>query len=107
LQKAVAFGLGLPASYYSGLANDLAAKRDRLAKGLADIGFPTLQADGSYFLIADIGQLGLGSDVEAAQRMTVEAALRRYQCRLSIRARPPLIFCGFVFASAMRFSMKP
>lgn len=75
LQKAVTYGLGLPDSYYRGLADDLAAKRDRLASGLAAIGFPTLQADGSYFLIADIGQLGLGSDVEAAQRMTVEAGV--------------------------------
>ena len=75
LQKAVTYGLGLPDSYYRGLADDLAAKRDRLASGLAAIGFPTLQADGSYFLIADIDQLGLGSDVEAAQRMTVEAGV--------------------------------
>ncbi|MEO0384402.1 MAG: aminotransferase [Pseudomonadota bacterium] len=75
LQKAVTYGLGLPDSYYRGLADDLAAKRDRLASGLAAIGFPTLQADGSYFLIADIGQLDLGSDIEAAQRMTVEAGV--------------------------------
>jgi aspartate/methionine/tyrosine aminotransferase len=75
LQKAVAFGLGLPDEYFVGLAADLAAKRDRLAEGLSSIRFPTLQADGSYFLIADISQLGLGSDVDAAQRMTVEAGV--------------------------------
>lgn len=75
LQTAVAFGLALPDDYFRRLADDLAAKRDRLADGLAAIGLPTLKADGSYFLIADISQLGLGSDVEAAQRMTVEAGV--------------------------------
>jgi aspartate/methionine/tyrosine aminotransferase len=75
LQKAVAFGLGLPDEYFHCLADELAAKRDRLASGLATLGLPTLQADGSYFLIADISQLGLGSDVDAAQRMTVEAGV--------------------------------
>ncbi|GAB5508662.1 MAG: aminotransferase [Hyphomicrobiales bacterium] len=75
LQVAVAHGLAMPDSYYQGLADDLAAKRDRLAAGLTDAGLPTLKAEGSYFLIADIGDLGLGSDVEAAQRMTVEAGV--------------------------------
>ncbi len=75
LQKAVAFGLGLSDGYFRRLADELAKKRDRLASGLAALGLPTLQADGSYFLIADIGQLGLGSDVDAAQRMTVEAGV--------------------------------
>lgn len=75
LQVAVAHGLAMPDSYYQGLADDLAAKRDRLAAGLTDASLPTLKAEGSYFLIADIGDLGLGSDVEAAQRMTVEAGV--------------------------------
>jgi N-succinyldiaminopimelate aminotransferase len=75
LQKAVAYGLGLPDAYYRDLAADLAAKRDRLADGLRAVGLPTLPADGSYFLIADIAQLGLGSDVDAAQRMTIEAGV--------------------------------
>lgn len=75
LQIAVAHGLAMPDSYYQGLADDLATKRDRLAAGLTDAGLPTLKAEGSYFLIADIGDLGLGSDVEAAQRMTVEAGV--------------------------------
>lgn len=97
LQKAVAFGLGLPASYYSGLANDLAAKRDRLATGLADIGFPTLRADGSYFLIADIGQLGLGSDAEAAQRMTVEAGVTTVPMSAFYQGKAPTHLLRFCF----------
>ncbi|MEM6710686.1 MAG: aminotransferase [Pseudomonadota bacterium] len=75
LQKAVAYGLGLPDSYFQQLAADLEAKRDRLAVGLQRLGFSTLQADGSYFLIADIAGLGLGDDVEAAKRMTIEAGV--------------------------------
>jgi N-succinyldiaminopimelate aminotransferase len=38
LQKAVAFGLGLPDTYYRDLAGELEAKRDRLAAGLAGDG---------------------------------------------------------------------
>ena len=75
LQKAVAFGLGLPDAYYRDLAGELEAKRDRLAAGLNAIGLPTLPAKGSYFLIADVNALGLGSDVETARRMTIEAGV--------------------------------
>lgn len=75
LQAAIVHGLAMPDSYFRGLADDLAGKRDRLAAGLAGIGLPTLKAEGSYFLITDISGLGLGSDVEAAQRMTIEAGV--------------------------------
>ncbi|MEM6382590.1 MAG: aminotransferase [Pseudomonadota bacterium] len=75
LQIAVAQGLAMPDSYFAELSGDLERKRDRLAAGLNAAGLPTLQADGSYFLIADISGLGLGSDVEVAQRMTVEAGV--------------------------------
>ena len=97
LQKAVAFGLDLPDSYYQGLAGDLEAKRDRLAEGLEGLGFPTLKAEGSYFLIADIGELGLGSDVEAAQRMTVEAGVTTVPMSAFYQDNPPHHLLRFCF----------
>ncbi|MEM1289532.1 MAG: aminotransferase [Pseudomonadota bacterium] len=75
LQVAVEKGLASEDAFFDELKADLAAKRDRLAVGLADAGLPTFEAHGSYFLIADVSHLGMGSDVEVAQRMTVEAGV--------------------------------
>lgn len=97
LQKAVSFGLDLPDAYYQGLADDLEAKRDRLTHGLEALGMPTLQADGSYFLIADISELGLGSDVEAAQRMTVEAGVTTVPMSAFYQENPPHYLLRFCF----------
>jgi aspartate/methionine/tyrosine aminotransferase len=97
LQKAVAFGLDLPKAYYTGLAGELERKRDRLQAGLEAIGLPTLQADGSYFLIADISNLGLGSDVEVAQRMTLEAGVTPVPLSAFFQNNPPTHLLRFCF----------
>ena len=57
-QYAVAQALALPDSYYTGLRDDLRAKRDLLAGGLAEIGFTVYQPDGTYFVTTDIAGLG-------------------------------------------------
>ena len=62
LQRAVALGLGKDDGYFAGLAESLAARRDRLRAGLMAAGFDVLQADGSYFLIADIAAFGFPGD---------------------------------------------
>lgn len=97
LQVAVAHGLGMSDSYYRGLADELSAKRDRLAAGLTEAGLPTLKAEGSYFLIADIGNLGLGSDVEAAQRMTVEAGVTTVPMSAFYKGEAPNHLLRFCF----------
>lgn len=97
LQVAVAHGLAMPDSYYHSLADDLAAKRDRLAAGLTEAGLPTLKAEGSYFLIADIGDLDLGSDVEAAQRMTVEAGVTTVPMSAFYKGEAPNNLLRFCF----------
>ncbi|WP_114376714.1 aminotransferase [Elioraea thermophila] len=74
LQRAVAVGLGLPDAYFAGLAEGLAAKRDRLARGLAAIGFEVLEARGSYFVTADIRPLGMARDDAAFCRWLTETA---------------------------------
>ncbi len=74
LQRAVALGLALPDDYFVGLAQGLAAKRDRLARGLADLGFEVLEARGSYFVTADIRPLGIPLDDAAFCRWLTETA---------------------------------
>jgi len=76
LQKAVAFGLAKDDSYYSGLASELAAKRDRMADGLTRLGFDVLPCDATYFLTCGISGLGLGNDdVAVCERLVDEAGV--------------------------------
>lgn len=74
LQEAVAWGLENLREDYTGLAGVLAARRDRLADGLARAGFAVLPAGGSYFLSADFRPLGLAGDDDAFCRMITEKA---------------------------------
>lgn len=57
-QYAVAEALALPDSYFTGLREDLRAKRDILATGLADAGFQVYRPAGTYFITTDIRPLG-------------------------------------------------
>ncbi|MGY1455467.1 pyridoxal phosphate-dependent aminotransferase [Streptomyces sp. SS8] len=57
-QYAVAEALALPDSYYTGLREDLRAKRDLLADGLARAGFEVFRPAGTYFVTTDIRALG-------------------------------------------------
>jgi aspartate/methionine/tyrosine aminotransferase len=74
LQHAVAYGLTREDSCFRSLADDLAAKRDRLSAGLARIGFDVLQTQGSYFLNAGFAGLPIeGDDATICERLTREA----------------------------------
>jgi N-succinyldiaminopimelate aminotransferase len=53
-QYAVAEALRLPDGYFTGLREDLRAKRDLLSRGLADAGFGVMRPSGTYFVTADI-----------------------------------------------------
>ena len=74
LQRAVAVGLGKEAPYFTGLAASLAAKRDRLAAGLASLGMTVLPSQGTYFVTADFTPLGFPPDDEAFCRYITEQA---------------------------------
>ncbi|MHA7772082.1 aminotransferase [Roseibium sp. M-1] len=76
LQKAVAYGLRKDDSYYAGLAQDLTAKRDRMAAGLLDLGFSVQPCDATYFLTCGFEGLGLGRmDVEACEMLVKQAGV--------------------------------
>ncbi|OBH90319.1 pyridoxal phosphate-dependent aminotransferase [Mycobacterium sp. E2989] len=57
-QPAVALALDTEDAWVAELRNSLAARRDRLAAGLSDIGFEVHDSAGTYFLCADPRPLG-------------------------------------------------
>ncbi|MEU9172037.1 pyridoxal phosphate-dependent aminotransferase [Streptomyces sp. NPDC048420] len=57
-QYAVAEALALPDSYFSAFREDMLAKRNLLANGLAEAGFGVFRTAGTYFITTDIGPLG-------------------------------------------------
>jgi aspartate/methionine/tyrosine aminotransferase len=80
LQWGTAVGLKLGEDYYRSLAGDLQRKRDRLAKGLAEIGFELLPTHGTYFITTDFRPLmsngGFnGTDEDFCRYITVEAGV--------------------------------
>ncbi|GAA3799909.1 pyridoxal phosphate-dependent aminotransferase [Streptomyces coacervatus] len=57
-QYAVAEALSLPDTYFTAFREDMLAKRDLLAAGLADAGFEVFKPAGTYFITTDIRPLG-------------------------------------------------
>jgi N-succinyldiaminopimelate aminotransferase len=57
-QPAIAVGLGLPDSFFTGIAEVLKSKRDLLSDGLRAAGFAVSPSLGSYFVVADAAPLG-------------------------------------------------
>jgi N-succinyldiaminopimelate aminotransferase len=57
-QYAIAQALALPDEYYTALRDDLQAKRDLFAPGLAKIGFEVYPPQATYFVTTDIKPLG-------------------------------------------------
>jgi N-succinyldiaminopimelate aminotransferase len=97
LQRAVAYGLAKDDSYYAGLIADQQQKRDRLAKGLAALGFNLLPCAGTYFITTDVSHLGLGNDdLELCKRMVAEAGVAAVPISAFYASNPPsgvLRFC--------------
>ena len=62
-QPAMAVGLRLRDDFFSGIAADLAAKRDRLSEGLAAAGLDVITPEATYFTTVDITPLVDGEQV--------------------------------------------
>lgn len=75
LQSAVAYGLGKPAAHFAAMREDLQARRDRLAAGLAAAGFDALPCEGTYFINVDLAPLGLTDDAAFCRRLVAEAGV--------------------------------
>ncbi|MCA9629464.1 MAG: aminotransferase class I/II-fold pyridoxal phosphate-dependent enzyme [Myxococcales bacterium] len=64
LQHAVAHALSLGDGYFDQLRADYRARRDLLSAGLRDVGFGVIEPRGSYFICADIRDLGFDSGTQ-------------------------------------------
>jgi aspartate/methionine/tyrosine aminotransferase len=74
LQRGVAVGLAKDDAYFAGLSDHLQQKRDRLATGLARLGFGVLETKGTYFITTDVRPLGWNDDdVSFCRTLTEEA----------------------------------
>jgi aspartate/methionine/tyrosine aminotransferase len=64
LQEAGAVALGLPTTYYQGLAEGYRKRRDRLIPVLTDAGFRCFRPRGAYYVMTDIRGFGFANDLE-------------------------------------------
>jgi aspartate/methionine/tyrosine aminotransferase len=98
LQRAVAIGLAREDAYFAALGADLAARRDRLAAGLAGLGMRVLATHGSYFLIADVSALGFpGDDAAFCRHITARAGVAAIPVSAFYAGPPPRNYIRFAF----------
>jgi aspartate/methionine/tyrosine aminotransferase len=99
LQRAVAYGLAKEESYFASLADDLQAKRDRLADACAALGLGVIPCQGTYFLTIDMAPVGLsGDDAALARRMTVEAGVTAVPVSAFYNSDPPASYLRLCFS---------
>ena len=80
LQEAMAFAIDYPDSYYEGLLADYTQRRTMLLDTLKDLGFTTYDPEGTYYILVNIAQLGLGDDVEFCRTLTKKAGVAAIPC---------------------------
>jgi N-succinyldiaminopimelate aminotransferase len=99
LQAAVAYGLGKDDDYFQGLSDEMRAKRDRFAAGLARLGFGVIDCEGTYFVTADIRPLGFdGDDVAFCRHITVAAKVTAVPVSAFYMTDGPEHFVRFCFS---------
>ncbi len=72
LQEAGAVAYRFPRSYYSRLAADYQARRDRFCKSLWETGFDFVAPEGAYYIMAGIAAFGVPDDVEFSRYLVRE-----------------------------------
>ena len=72
LQKAGAYALGLPESYYDQLQKDYQKKRDFIVPVLQGVGFACDYPEGAYYVMTDISKFGFSDDVEFTKHLIRE-----------------------------------
>ena len=97
-------GGGGPATTRRAWPRELAAKRDRLAAGLRELGFDVLPTAGTYFLNADAAPLGHADARELCLRLPEEAGVAAIPVSAFSDAAGPrwARWCGSRSASAPR-----
>jgi aspartate/methionine/tyrosine aminotransferase len=64
LQRAGAFALRLPPSYYDELQREYRRRRDVIVPVLEEAGFKVFRPDGAYYVMTDISAFGFRDDIE-------------------------------------------
>ncbi len=72
LQKAGAYALSLPKSYYDDLQKDYQKKRDFIVPVLQNAGFKCDFPDGAYYVMTDISDFGFENDIEFTKHLIRE-----------------------------------
>jgi aminotransferase len=72
LQRAGAYALRLPPSYYEHLQRDYERRRDMLVPILEESGFKVFRPDGAYYVMTDISAFGFKDDVEFTRHLVRE-----------------------------------
>lgn len=75
LQKAVAVGLAFPDSYFSDFIAVLQQKRDLMTALLKDAGLDPIPCEGTYFVSADIRNVGGADDAQFCRDLTEKAGV--------------------------------
>lgn len=75
LQRAGAYALRLPQSYYEHLQQDYRRRRDMLVPILEEAGFKVFQPDGAYYVMTDISAFGFKDDVEFTRHLVREVGV--------------------------------
>ncbi len=75
LQLGVAYGIENEIDFTLNLTTELQAKRDKLAAGIARLGFDVLPCEGTYFLTASIRGLTNEPDRAFCERLAKEAGV--------------------------------
>jgi N-succinyldiaminopimelate aminotransferase len=99
LQAAVAYGLGKADDYFIGMRREFQRSRDRFADGLRGLGFPLLDAQGTYFINIDLRPLGLNEDDESfCKRLVVDHKVAAIPVSAFYAADPITSVVRFCFA---------
>lgn len=99
LQTAVAYGLGKADDYFTTMRSDFQRSRDRFAAGLQALGFPLLDAQGTYFINVDLQPLGLNEDDESfCRRLVTEHGVAAIPVSAFYAADPIRSVVRFCFA---------
>jgi aminotransferase len=75
LQRAGAYALRLPPSYYEELQRDYERRRDMLVPILEESGFRVFRPDGAYYVMTDISAFGFRDDVEFTRHLVREVGV--------------------------------
>ena len=72
LQKAGAFALSLPESYYRNLQKEYQEKRDFIVPILQNVGLKCDSPEGAYYIMCDISDFGFANDIEFTKHLIRE-----------------------------------